>query len=317
MNHVFISYSRKDQARAYEFERRLEAAGVRVWIDKTDIPPGAQWPDHIAQAIQQASAVLLLWSGNAADSEWVGKEIACALAERDKRPGFEIAPFCLDDTRLPDNLAHFHAHSLAVCRIPLFIERWQTKPLARKFSDLVWQRTLEQQGAQPVPGLELVTFRLLQSIHCEAHLVTPASADLSQLKQRSPRRLAVFLETTRGASQLENLRMVRDAWRERFPDDVLFLLHVTGPKEGNEYRLRDTEPNGQWLDLVAATHAAIAHLIGTGPATLQFFAAAPVGLGLAVGWRLERYWDLEVFHFPYRSPAYQLVLATSELGKPH
>ena len=78
MAHVFISYSRQDTQIIDRLIRELEAAAVEVWIDREDIPGGAKWRRQIVDAIEDADAVLVALSPNAAASDNVRKELDIA-----------------------------------------------------------------------------------------------------------------------------------------------------------------------------------------------------------------------------------------------
>jgi TIR domain len=72
---VFISYSRADgepQARA--IRRRLEAEGIRLWQDRTDMEGGRDWWLQITGALDSVEFRLLVMTPAAVDSELVRKE---------------------------------------------------------------------------------------------------------------------------------------------------------------------------------------------------------------------------------------------------
>jgi WD40 repeat protein len=76
---IFISYSSKDRASAEELHESLTHAGFRVWRDKTRLD--TDWPREIAEGLaNEADAVCLLWSRNAAQSRWVKHEWLTARA---------------------------------------------------------------------------------------------------------------------------------------------------------------------------------------------------------------------------------------------
>jgi hypothetical protein len=52
MSHVFVSYVREDSSDVERLVFHLRSAGVEVWIDREDIPPGARWKDTIRNAIR-------------------------------------------------------------------------------------------------------------------------------------------------------------------------------------------------------------------------------------------------------------------------
>ena len=91
---IFISYSRDDQGQVDTFVQQLEAAGYRVWIDKTGIYSGTGFKAVLVQAIEN-SEIFLFFSSKAANaSSWTAKEIAIAV-DRQKK----IIPIKLDSTR--------------------------------------------------------------------------------------------------------------------------------------------------------------------------------------------------------------------------
>ena len=48
---IFFSYARKDEESALELAENLGAAGVELWVDQTDIAPGANWHDKTEEAL--------------------------------------------------------------------------------------------------------------------------------------------------------------------------------------------------------------------------------------------------------------------------
>ena len=45
--HVFISYVRENKEQVDRLCQDLETHGVKVWLDRNDIKPGARWKDAI------------------------------------------------------------------------------------------------------------------------------------------------------------------------------------------------------------------------------------------------------------------------------
>ncbi len=82
---LFISYRRSDGSAVaqaiYRYFRRL---GYDAFLDTEDeaIEPGEEVQSHIAQAIPDRDFLLLIDSPDAADSEWVRKEVMIALENR-------------------------------------------------------------------------------------------------------------------------------------------------------------------------------------------------------------------------------------------
>ena len=109
---LFLSYARADQARATSLAKALEARGYRVWWDGL-IEGGSAFAKSISEALDAADAVLVLWSGNSVDSDWVRDE---AAQGRDRH---RLLPLSLDGTKPPlgfrqyqcIDLSHWHGRS--------------------------------------------------------------------------------------------------------------------------------------------------------------------------------------------------------------
>lgn len=82
--HIFISYSRADGEFALQLARDLRKAGIDIWLDRLDIPPGARWDRAVEEALNTCERLLIVLSPSSAKSENVQDEIGFAM--REKRP---------------------------------------------------------------------------------------------------------------------------------------------------------------------------------------------------------------------------------------
>ena len=73
MAEIFISYARSDEPRANRVAEVLRGAGYRVWRDD-ELPAHRAYVEVIEERLKSANAVVVLWSGDAAKSEWVRAE---------------------------------------------------------------------------------------------------------------------------------------------------------------------------------------------------------------------------------------------------
>ena len=73
MADVFISYARDDQAFARRIAKALTVAGFDVWWD-ADLPAHRAYSEVIEQNLEDAKAVVVLWSKSAGASQWVRAE---------------------------------------------------------------------------------------------------------------------------------------------------------------------------------------------------------------------------------------------------
>src|SRR3954468_14298218 len=77
MSHVFISYARTDEPLATLIADSLRQDGFEVWRDD-ELPAHRAYADVIEERIKGASAVVVLWSAEAAKSQWVRAEADAA-----------------------------------------------------------------------------------------------------------------------------------------------------------------------------------------------------------------------------------------------
>lgn len=70
---VFISYARADEAKAISVADALRSKGYAVWRDD-QLPAHRDYAAVIEERLKSAKAVIVLWSKDAAQSQWVGAE---------------------------------------------------------------------------------------------------------------------------------------------------------------------------------------------------------------------------------------------------
>ncbi|MGE0362919.1 MAG: toll/interleukin-1 receptor domain-containing protein [Vicinamibacterales bacterium] len=92
---VFVSYATEDKLAADAVCARLEQQGIRCWIAPRDILPGAGWKASIVGAIEDARALVLVFTAHSNASPEVAKEIAQAAQH-----GQSIVTFRLEDVPL-------------------------------------------------------------------------------------------------------------------------------------------------------------------------------------------------------------------------
>jgi hypothetical protein len=101
---VFISYSHADSVEASSIEDALRHNKLDIFRDKTNLRAGHRWPKEIEKFLQTCDALLLLWSRNSADSEWVEKERTFSMLEKKK-----IIIVRLDETPIAPFLVNVQA----------------------------------------------------------------------------------------------------------------------------------------------------------------------------------------------------------------
>jgi TolB-like protein/Tfp pilus assembly protein PilF len=78
---IFLSYSRDDQVTARRFAEAFGRAGFTVWWDAT-LDAGQAYDEVTEKALQEAKAVVVLWSKTSVSSRWVRAE--ATQADRNK-----------------------------------------------------------------------------------------------------------------------------------------------------------------------------------------------------------------------------------------
>jgi hypothetical protein len=99
---VFISYASSDRNAALAVLHGLERAGIRCWMAPRDIKPGAIWAQAIMEAIQEARALVVVFSASANRSANVINEVDAAV-----RKGAIIVPLRIEDV-MPEGAMEYH-----------------------------------------------------------------------------------------------------------------------------------------------------------------------------------------------------------------
>jgi adenylate cyclase len=73
MADIFVSYGRSTEGLAHQVAEALRAAGYSVWRDD-ELPAHRAYSDVIEERVRGARAVVVLWSAEAARSQWVRAE---------------------------------------------------------------------------------------------------------------------------------------------------------------------------------------------------------------------------------------------------
>ena len=94
MSDVFISYARSTAKHALAVDEALRTLGYSVWRDE-DLPSHRAYSDVIEEQLASAKAVLVIWSAEAAKSQWVRSEADRARAEN------KLVQVAVDEARLP------------------------------------------------------------------------------------------------------------------------------------------------------------------------------------------------------------------------
>jgi TolB-like protein len=104
MADIFLSYSRQDQATARRFAEGLEREGFTVWWDQA-LSAGEAFDRVTEKALDEAKAVVVLWSKKSVESRWVRAEATLAHTNNRLVPAMIEAcrrPMLFELTHTPD-----------------------------------------------------------------------------------------------------------------------------------------------------------------------------------------------------------------------
>ena len=105
--HIFVSYSRIDEALVTPIVQVMRAIGAGVFQDIDSVPYGDRWRPCIEDSIDRATVVLVFWCAHARDSQEVRNECKRAIGASKR-----VVPTLLDDTPLEESLAEYQAIDL-------------------------------------------------------------------------------------------------------------------------------------------------------------------------------------------------------------
>ena len=95
MADIFLSYASEDRERVIPLVEALEADGFSVWWGDRNIETGSAFDREIEKAIDDAGCILVVWSKDSVDSDWVRTEANEGLERK------ILAPVLIDDVRPP------------------------------------------------------------------------------------------------------------------------------------------------------------------------------------------------------------------------
>ncbi len=137
MDDVFVSYSREDRTRVQALVQALEARGFSIWIDHSDIPPGATFDDAIERALASARSVIVIWTQHSIASRWVRTEASAALDRNC------LVPVLLDQVPIPLEFRRVQTADLT---------QWTASEANEEFEHLVQSIRALGSGGQAPPS---------------------------------------------------------------------------------------------------------------------------------------------------------------------
>ncbi|WP_084696010.1 toll/interleukin-1 receptor domain-containing protein [Arenimonas donghaensis] len=98
---VFISYSHQDKDFVDKLAVQLVRQNVHVWVDRWELSVGDSLIDRIQDAVDGASALLVVLSPESVQSEWCKRELSAGLLRELEEKRVVVMPVLLRDCEIP------------------------------------------------------------------------------------------------------------------------------------------------------------------------------------------------------------------------
>lgn len=109
---TFISHNKANKDDARSLAIALVEQGENVWFDEWNIKPGESLTGGIEEGLDRSNTFVIIWSKEAAESNWVGTEVRAYLRRRVDDATLRIVPIILDGTKLPTLVADYRGFIL-------------------------------------------------------------------------------------------------------------------------------------------------------------------------------------------------------------
>jgi hypothetical protein len=167
---VFISHSHSDRDTATSLQQVIHDNGGQTYLDQDRLRAGDVLPDGLRQGIKACDTFLLIWSANAARSNWIDLEWNAAYEMRKR-----IVPYCLDSSALPPALSNL-----------IYVD-WNDRNLAHsKLLQAIFGRSFAPPSTEIFPGRWIVKANVFDLGGANYDLVLRANGQVTGTCQLSP-----------------------------------------------------------------------------------------------------------------------------------
>ena len=98
---IFISYSHNDKAFVDRLATQLVRRNVNVWLDRWELSVGDSIVERVQEAVDGASALLVILSKASVASEWCKKELSAGLLRELEERRVVVMPLLLEECDVP------------------------------------------------------------------------------------------------------------------------------------------------------------------------------------------------------------------------
>lgn len=111
-HHVFVSYRASDRAFAEGLHDRLDAVGLRVFLDQRELVPDDREAAHLQESLDRSRSGIVLVSRAWLESAWCRAAAAAMVTRATGHDEFRVVPLRIEDVEVPSILA---AHATLDC----------------------------------------------------------------------------------------------------------------------------------------------------------------------------------------------------------
>ena len=98
---IFISYSHKDKKFVDQLAMQLVNQNIHIWLDRWELSIGDSIIDKIQEAVDGASALLVILSKASVESEWCKRELSAGFLRELEEKRVVVLPVMLEDCTVP------------------------------------------------------------------------------------------------------------------------------------------------------------------------------------------------------------------------
>ncbi|MGM7446898.1 toll/interleukin-1 receptor domain-containing protein [Idiomarina sp. ST20R2A10] len=98
---IFISYSHEDKEFVDQLAVQLVHRNINIWLDRWELSIGESIIDKVQDAVDGASALLVILSKSSVVSEWCKKELSSGLLRELEEKRVVVMPVLLEDCDIP------------------------------------------------------------------------------------------------------------------------------------------------------------------------------------------------------------------------
>jgi formylglycine-generating enzyme required for sulfatase activity len=243
---VFISYASEnidstthDRQVADQIYSTLESQGIRCWIAHRNILPGDEWLNAIIDAVEKSKIVVLVFSANTEQSQWVKDEITMALKQKIK-----IIPFRIENVSPQQSLRILDVHC-----------QWMdayTPPLEKHIESLV-KIVSRHLGLEPAIPIKKETLKE-QPI---SDRVKPAAKEIKAVRKKDTSE-----DVKKVISKAHKVDKNKNGYWEAYYQDGIVMVFIPpgkftmGSNEGDDIEKpsHDVEFDGYWMGKTPVTN---------------------------------------------------------------